>query len=74
MFDSTLDFVLDEHTEPVPIAPAAPLPEYEALLDAYSTAITNVVDRVGPTVSGTAAMRRAPAPARASSWRPTASC
>jgi S1-C subfamily serine protease len=50
MFDSTLDFVLDEHTEPVPIAPAAPLPEYEALLDAYSTAITNVVDRVGPTV------------------------
>ncbi len=50
MFDSTLDFVLDEHTEPVPIAPAASLPDDAALLDAYSTAITNVVDRVGPTV------------------------
>jgi len=50
MFDSTLDFVLDEHTEPVPIAPAASRPDDAALLDAYSTAITNVVDRVGPTV------------------------
>jgi S1-C subfamily serine protease len=50
MFDSTLDFVLDEHTEPVPIAPAAPPPDDASLLDAYSTAITDVVDRVGPTV------------------------
>jgi len=50
MFDSTLDFVLDERTEPVPIAPAAPLPDDAAVLDAYSAAITDVVDRVGPTV------------------------
>ena len=50
MFDSTLEFVLDEHTEPVPIAPAAPPPDDAAVLDAYSAAITDVVDRVGPTV------------------------
>ena len=50
MFDSTLEFVLDEHTEPVPIAPAATPPDDAAVLDAYSAAITDVVDRVGPTV------------------------
>jgi S1-C subfamily serine protease len=50
MLDSTLDFVLDDRTEPVPIAPAAPLPDDAAVLDAYSAAITDVVDRVGPTV------------------------
>ena len=50
MLDSTIDFVLDESTEPVPSALAAPLPDDGALLDAYSAAITGVVDRVGPAV------------------------
>src|SRR5215212_11893185 len=49
MLDST-QFVLDQET---PLAPAQPVvvpPDDAALLDAYSTAITDVVDRVGPTV------------------------
>jgi S1-C subfamily serine protease len=50
MLDATVNFVLDEHTEPVSAEPAAPFPEDAALLDAYSTAITDVVDRVGPAV------------------------
>ena len=50
MLDATVNFVLDEHTDPVSAEPAAPLAEDAALLDAYSTAITDVVDRVGPTV------------------------
>jgi S1-C subfamily serine protease len=49
MFD-TIDFVLDEHAS----APASPtvasVPDDAALLDAYSQAITDVVDRVGPAV------------------------
>ena len=49
MFDS-VDFVLDDSTEPhAPRIAAAP-PDDAALLDAYSQAITDVVDRVGPTV------------------------
>jgi S1-C subfamily serine protease len=50
MFD-TIDFVLDEHAD-APASPAgltAPIDD-GALLDAYSQAITDVVDRVGPTV------------------------
>ena len=50
MFDATLDFVRDEHAEAVPAAPATPLPDDATLLDAYSAAITDVVDRVGPAV------------------------
>jgi len=50
MFDTTVDFVLDEQAD----APASPIaaapPDDDVLLDAYSRAITNVVDRVGPTV------------------------
>src|SRR5437588_11469011 len=49
MFD-TIEFVLDEHTDaPVSAGLTAP-PEDGALLDAYSQAITDVVDRVGPAV------------------------
>jgi len=49
MFDS-VDFILDEHTEPLaPSLAAAPTDE-AVLLDAYSRAITDVVDRVGPAV------------------------
>ena len=51
MLDATVNFVLDEHTEPAAPASAdsAP-PDDAALLDAYSAAITDVVDRVGPAV------------------------
>ena len=50
MFDTTLDFVLDEHADlSTPAGPVA-APDDDALLDAYSTAITDVVDRVGPAV------------------------
>ena len=49
MFD-TIDFVLDEHAN-VPAASAGLTPPDDAaLLDAYSQAITDVVDRVGPAV------------------------
>ena len=49
MFD-TVDFVLDEHTEPLaPSLGAAPTDE-AVLLDAYSQAIIDVVDGVGPAV------------------------
>ena len=47
---ASIDFVLDEEA---PLAPAsAPVspPDEAALLDAYSQAITGVVDRVGPAV------------------------
>ena len=50
MFDATLDFVLDENTEASLTHPAPASVEDGALLDAYSAAITDVVDRVGPTV------------------------
>jgi len=49
MFDS-VDFVLDEHTEPLAPTIAAAAPDEALLLDAYSQAITDVVDRVGPAV------------------------
>ncbi|TMJ04757.1 MAG: trypsin-like serine protease [Alphaproteobacteria bacterium] len=49
MFDS-VDFVLDEHTEPLAPSLAAAPPDEAVLLDAYSKAITEVVDRVGPAV------------------------
>jgi len=49
MFDS-VDFVLDDSTEPPAPRIAAAPPDDAALLDAYSQAITDVVDRVGPTV------------------------
>ena len=49
MFD-TVDFVLDEHAEPLaPSLAAAPTDE-AVLLDAYSQAIIDVVDGVGPAV------------------------
>src|SRR3954468_11354687 len=49
MFD-TIDFVLDEHANvPASSAGLTP-PDDAALLDAYSQAITDVVDRVGPAV------------------------
>jgi S1-C subfamily serine protease len=50
MFETNLDFILDEHTEAAPLAAAPIYPDDDALLDAYSAAITNVVDRVGPAV------------------------
>jgi S1-C subfamily serine protease len=49
MFDR-VDFVLDDSTEPPAPSIAAAPPDDAALLDAYSQAITDVVDRVGPTV------------------------
>src|SRR4051812_2493300 len=49
MLDS-LDFVLDEQTPLAPASPTGSPPDDAALLDAYSTAITEVVDRVGPAV------------------------
>src|SRR5436305_14981975 len=49
MFD-TIEFVLDEHAN-VPASPAGLTPPDDAaLLDAYSQAITDVVDHVGPAV------------------------
>jgi S1-C subfamily serine protease len=49
MFD-TIDFVLDEHAN-APVSAVAPEAlDDGALLDAYSRAITDVVDRVGPAV------------------------
>src|ERR1043165_5130151 len=50
MFDTTLDFVRDEYTAAVPANPATAPADDGTLLDAYSAAITDVVDRVGPTV------------------------
>jgi hypothetical protein len=77
MLDS-LDFVLDEQTPLAPASPTVSPPDDAALLDAYSTAITDVVDRVGPAVVRIDVWhrptRRAPAPARASSSRPTGWC
>jgi S1-C subfamily serine protease len=52
MLDSSLDFVLDEDAEataPSIATPPVP-PDDEALLDAYSQAIIDVVDGVGPAV------------------------
>src|SRR3954463_8756054 len=44
----TIDFVLDEHADAPVSAGLPPVPDDGALLDAYSRAITDVVDRVGP--------------------------
>jgi len=50
MFQS-IDVVLDETSEPLGAgATIAAAPDEAALLDAYSQAITDVVDRVGPAV------------------------
>jgi S1-C subfamily serine protease len=50
MFD-TIDFVLDEHpSAPAPATDLTAAPDDTALLDAYSRAITDVVERVGPAV------------------------
>jgi S1-C subfamily serine protease len=50
MYDTTLDFVLDQDPESAAQSVAAVPADDTALLDAYSTAITDVVDRVGPAV------------------------
>jgi S1-C subfamily serine protease len=50
MFDATVNFVLDDQAEAAAPAITAVPPDDTALLDAYSTAITDVVDRVGPAV------------------------
>ena len=47
MFD-TIDFVLDEHPDAPVSGSLIAAPDDGALLDAYSQAITDVVDRVGP--------------------------
>jgi S1-C subfamily serine protease len=50
MLDATVNFIRDDQAD-MPAASVAPVPpEDTALLDAYSTAITDVVDRVGPAV------------------------
>ena len=49
MFD-TVDFVLDEHAEPLAPSLAAAPSDEAVLLDAYSQAIIDVVDGVGPAV------------------------
>jgi len=50
MLDATPDFVLDDNAEGSAPNAAPPALDDGALLDAYSAAITDVVDRVGPTV------------------------
>src|SRR5215471_17948129 len=50
MLEATLDFVLGENTENTAPNLSPPAPDDSTLLDAYSVAITDVVDRVGPTV------------------------
>jgi len=50
MLDATVEFVLDENTDKAAPALAPPAPDDGALLEAYSTAITDVVERVGPAV------------------------
>jgi S1-C subfamily serine protease len=50
MLDASLDFVLDENTEAAAASIAPVPPDDTALLDAYSQAITDVVERVGPAV------------------------
>ena len=50
MLDATLEFVLDENTENTAPNLKPQAPDDSTLLDAYSVAITDVVDRVGPTV------------------------
>ena len=61
------------------LAESAPVPsEDQALLDAYSRAVIDAVDRVGPAVvrldlaPAVSAAMAAPAPG--SSWRPTGWC
>src|SRR6185295_6385025 len=52
MLDTTLDFVLDEDAlAPAATALSPPPADDAALLDAYSQAITGVVDAVGPAVA-----------------------
>lgn len=46
----SLDFILDDETPLVPSKPAAVPADDTPLLDAYSQAIIDVVDRVGPAV------------------------
>src|SRR4029079_7984769 len=50
MFDATLDFVLDENMENTAPTAAPAARDDGALLDAYSAAITVVVDRVAHAV------------------------
>src|SRR5437588_13013027 len=50
MLDATVEFILDETAENPAPSLAPPAPDDGALLDAYPTAITDVVDRVGPAV------------------------
>ena len=50
MLDATVNFVRDDFTEPADAGPDTTAPNDAALLDAYSAAITDVVDRVGPAV------------------------
>jgi S1-C subfamily serine protease len=50
MLDATVNFVRDDDTDALAQAAAVVPPDDTALLDAYSSAITDVVDRVGPTV------------------------
>ncbi len=48
--DHSLSFVLDEASHDVPEPMAHSVAEDAALLDAYSQAVTDIVDRVGPSV------------------------
>src|SRR5581483_7892900 len=50
MLEATLEFILDETTESPAPNLAPPVLDDGTLLDAYSAAITDLVDRVGPTV------------------------
>jgi len=70
--------MLDRPTIPFAEPPEVPT-EDQALLDAYSRAVIDVVERVGPAVvrnrsQGQGRPYRRRQPARASSWRPTAWC
>lgn len=57
MFDNVADPVLDEHADDVGPAVAGRPADDKLLLDAYSRAVTDVVDTVGPAVARLHVMR-----------------
>jgi S1-C subfamily serine protease len=50
MLDRTPSFILDRNSTSSPLPSSSPAQADDTLLDAYSHAVTTVVDRIGPTV------------------------